>query len=411
MALQPWSDGSLHRGSGLFLTAAASQGDVVLRVPTSLCLAVDYAAGLRLPPGAWPRLQRGVQKDAALPWDILLALALLDSLSGGGDAFWERYSNAVLPQPLDLTLPLCLPPRLLPQLQHAAIAAGAAAQQERLAGLFPGLGGSMSEDGPTWLQWGFGCVRSRAFRLADEHFAFVPLLDVANHAADPSCDFRLNAGEGCVELVAVKDLQPGQEATISYTGPAGMTNQRLMAQYGFVPGGNLADRLQFAALDGAGAAGIAEAGAAGRGSAGDAAMADDGAQAVLMSLDRMQACMGSDQRMASAMGGRDPFAYAALKSLPFAADEAAAAPLGRQLSLAEHLHAELEAEAAAWPTSLAQDGAVLQGWQEQGLGGGGGGLDARMVAVVEYRLRRKALVATCRQLLLDFMEGPPPGAA
>lgn len=73
------------------------------------------------------------------------ALALLDALAGGGDAFWERYSSAVLPQPLDLSLPLCFPPALLPELQHGAIIAGAAAQQQRLSGLFRGLSSSMCE--------------------------------------------------------------------------------------------------------------------------------------------------------------------------------------------------------------------------------------------------------------------------
>lgn len=43
---------------------------------------------------------------------------------------------------------------------------------------------------------------------------------------------RLSADGRCVELVALRPLQTGDEATISYTGPAGMTNQRLMAQYG-----------------------------------------------------------------------------------------------------------------------------------------------------------------------------------
>jgi hypothetical protein len=88
------------------------------------------------------------------PTPLPQALALLDSLAGGGDAFWERYSNAVLPQPLELTLPTCMPPEMLPELQHAAIVAGAQAQQERLAGLFPGLGATMCEGGCTRLQAG-----------------------------------------------------------------------------------------------------------------------------------------------------------------------------------------------------------------------------------------------------------------
>ena len=68
VSLQPWTQG---QGSGLFLTAPAAAGDVVLSVPLGCCLVVDYAAGMRLPQGSWPRLQRGVQKDAELPWDIL----------------------------------------------------------------------------------------------------------------------------------------------------------------------------------------------------------------------------------------------------------------------------------------------------------------------------------------------------
>jgi hypothetical protein len=171
-----------------------------------------------------------------------------------------------------------------------------------------------------------------------------------------------------------------------------------MAQYGFVPRGNTADRLQLAALQPDGSDG-------GGGS---------GCQPALLSLDRMLGCLGSEERVAAALSGQDPYAYAALKSLQFAADDAAAAPLGQQLSLAERLHAELAAEAAAWPSSLQQDGELLQRWAEDAAAAGGGahngGIDARLVAAVEYRLQRKALVSTCRQLLLDFMEETSPGS-
>lgn len=177
-----------------------------------------------------------------------------------------------------------------------------------------------------------------------------------------------------------------------------------MAQYGFVPRGNTADRLQLAAArpgDDRAAAG------AGSGSSG---------QAALLSLDRMMGCLGSEERVASAMSGQDPYAYAALKSLPLAGDEGAAAPLAEQLSLAERMHAELAAEAASWPSSLQQDGELLQRWAGEaaaaaGGGGQGSGIDLRLVAAVEYRLQRKALVVSCRQLLQDFMEGPSSSSA
>ena len=72
VTLRPGSSASM--GNALFLTSSALPGDVVLRVPLERCLVVDYASasGMRLPPGTWPRLQRGVQMDDAAPFDILL---------------------------------------------------------------------------------------------------------------------------------------------------------------------------------------------------------------------------------------------------------------------------------------------------------------------------------------------------
>ena len=147
-ALRPCGAG---KGNGLVVTApaGAAAGTVLLRVPLDACLVVDYrpdGGGLRVPPAPWPRLRRGVAKDAALPWDVLLAAALLDALAGDGEGgLWAEYANAVLPAPLELTLPLCYPPPLLAELQHGAIEAAAAAQQQRLAGLFPGLAAPMAD--------------------------------------------------------------------------------------------------------------------------------------------------------------------------------------------------------------------------------------------------------------------------
>jgi hypothetical protein len=95
-----------------------------------------------------------------------------------------------------------------------------------------------------------------------------------------------------------------------------MTNQRLMAQYGFVPPhGNTADRLAFAALSSAAedAAGSSQGGAPAttRGSSGGGG--GGGGSPVLLSIDRLQACLGNGQLMAAAFSGRDPYFYAALK--------------------------------------------------------------------------------------------------
>ena len=332
----------------------------------------------------------------------------------------------MLPQPLELTLPLCMPEALLGELQHGAIVAGASQQKQRLAALYPGLAGAACEGGPTWMQWAFACVRSRSFKLRADCFALAPWIDGANHALDPTCDFRLSADGASVELVALKELQDGDEATVSYTGagadwhlqhhppssscschvplqtqqdsdtptprvivcnlpagPEGLTNQRMQAQYGFVPsGGNTADRLHFAT--------VAAAPAQSTGGGGGAA--------ALLSLDRLQACLGEGEGMTAALSGADPYAYAVLKSLPLAAEESASGPLDGQIALAQQLMAELGAEAAGWPTSLSDDSALLQAMQEPGGGG-----DARLASALRYRQQRKLTVRVGMSLLQAFV--------
>ncbi len=80
-------------------------------------------------------------------------------------------------------------------------------------------------------------------RAGPDAFAFVPFLDLANHADQtnpaspaPNADFRVaqpqeaqngTAGaSSCFELVAVRPLAAGEEVTISYCGAGGYTNQR-----------------------------------------------------------------------------------------------------------------------------------------------------------------------------------------
>jgi hypothetical protein len=140
--------------------------------------------------------------------------------------------------------------------------------QDRLRQLLPPEYMTPIEPGlPSYLQWGFACVRSRALQLGQQAFGMVPFADITNHAADPNSDTRAvpaapaaaettgaessteaqqqQGGGGYVELVAVKDIPAGTEVTISYSGQQGYTNQRFMAQYGFVPAqGNPADRLE-----------------------------------------------------------------------------------------------------------------------------------------------------------------------
>jgi hypothetical protein len=50
---------------------------VLLRVPQSVCLIVDYREGISLPEGEWPRLKEGLAMENPVPWDLLLVSFLL----------------------------------------------------------------------------------------------------------------------------------------------------------------------------------------------------------------------------------------------------------------------------------------------------------------------------------------------
>lgn len=86
--------------------------------------------------------------------------------------------------------------------------------QERLAQLLPKHAQPVEPGACTWMQWAFACVRSRAFRLGPECHAIIPFVDMANHALPPVAAFRPH--QGAIELLAVREVAAGDEATISY---------------------------------------------------------------------------------------------------------------------------------------------------------------------------------------------------
>lgn len=397
-------------GRGIFSTTEIpSSGKIIFNVPLNTCLVVDYSNGFQSPPGDWPRVRRGLAKDDALPWDILHALALLDGLAGDGNDFWNRYTNEVLPSPESLTLPVCLPEELLLQLEHKAIIEAARQQKKRLADLFPGVSVPLCENGPTYLEWAFACVRSRAFRLGQDIFACIPFLDAVNHNIDPNTNFEMSIDGTTVNLVSLKEIKQDEELTISYTGnPIGYTNQRFMAQYGFVPvGGNPFDRIVFQCIEG----GSNTTSTDGREEGDD----DDDARSststiqnteypVLLSLDALMDLFGDGDAMVDAFSGRDAFMYAALKSLPLAAMESDAAPMAQQLKLARILLDEVESEQKEWTTGIEQDAALLIDLTEAS-SENSSSVDPRLEAVVRYRLYRKKMVDSALKVLRAFIRG------
>lgn len=71
--------------------------------------------GLSVPEAPWSRLQSGLALEEPLPWDLLLALALLDALAGDGGPFWSMYADYALPSPDQMALPMCLTQQRLAQ--------------------------------------------------------------------------------------------------------------------------------------------------------------------------------------------------------------------------------------------------------------------------------------------------------
>jgi hypothetical protein len=45
---------------------------VIMAVPHSACILVDYERGLSIPNLPWPRLRRALQQQNDHPWDVLL---------------------------------------------------------------------------------------------------------------------------------------------------------------------------------------------------------------------------------------------------------------------------------------------------------------------------------------------------
>ena len=371
------------QGRGIFIDRDAIKGSVLLELPLDMCISIDYArGGLRLPQDvpaagpAWPRLTKAIAKNDSLPWDILISLALLDSLSGMGSELIQDWINTALPEPREMSLPLCLPPSMLEELQDSDLARKALEQKDRLRKLFPGLAVPMDGDGgPTWMEYAFGCVRSRGFSLGEDRFAFVPVMDAANHAIDPNADFSFNPSNNTIVLFALDNIPIGSEITISYTGRVGYTNKRLMTQYGFVfADGNPFDTFLLPEL------GVPE----------------DVPDSSTLALEAVQMALGDGEFMVETFSGKDPYSYASLKSLPMDVGDVGdvgddGGELGSsgspaftksQRALLERIQVAVMGRMDARRSSLRDDESMLGHMLR-------GSCDSRLVAVMRYRVQTK----------------------
>ena len=396
-----------YNNRGIFAKEHFQKGHVILEIPIEECIVVDYVRGVLLPSSGtssslsgatfsdttnssnfgtgsriinsdeWPRTKAALHKNAELPWDIIQALAILDAMSGRAPETWQKYTNYILPQPLDVTLPVCMPEHILVELQDETVQNKSQMQQMRLQEMFPGLSVPMVEDGPSWLQYAFACVRSRAFKIRDDAYAFVPILDIANHAIEPNADFALSDDGTCLYFFAMKDIQANEEVCISYSGRVGYTNERMMLQYGFVfEYGNPFDR--YTDIENQIGSELAT---------------------VSLGLEKIQQCFGDEDRMVDTFSGKDAYSYAALKSLPIRVeDDEAAHTRDVEVAYLRKLLSAVDARIASWKTLLREDESVLAHMKISHAS------DERVKAALNYRIQKKRFdiaMQALLQLLLD----------
>eukprot|EP01025_Chloroclados_australasicus_P031404 TRINITY_DN31767_c2_g1_i3.p1 TRINITY_DN31767_c2_g1~~TRINITY_DN31767_c2_g1_i3.p1 ORF type:complete len:361 (-),score=56.38 TRINITY_DN31767_c2_g1_i3:573-1655(-) len=343
-----------------------------MEMPIAVCLSVDYNSkrGMTLLPGDWPRLSR--LASSSLPWDILFSLALVDAAMDQGHGFWKDYV-LFLPAPQTLCLPMCWPEYLLKQLQDDQVKEGAILQQKRLRDIlhYEALTTQRQADGdlPSLFEWAFACVRSRAFKLKDDYYAYIPFLDMANHSPEPNANYQYNQN-GFVELVAVKDIKAKEEVTISYTGKYGESNRKLLQKYGFVvEQGNFADRIEFK-LDG---------------------IQFSGAK---LSLLRFQKYLG-DFIFQDAMNGTNLYMFAAIRSFPVGDDPDADLPITKEeINFAKELQNQIIDDLLMCSTSIEEDRAILEELKKQS-----SVPDVRVRAALRYRMERKMLLGAAKSLI------------
>ncbi|CAM9247000.1 unnamed protein product [Pylaiella littoralis] len=466
--------GATAGGRGLVSDEDVQEGQVLLEVPSDACLwstrdgvvtgllgQTDLcweAAGDLREPVSDEDFARG------MTWDVRLALALHEATSDPqiGGKFWSVYGR-LLPQPHTVTVPFCLPERLLAQLHNDGMMGRARKQVERMRALYPDLmqtllshpktaiyvakkadGGQAAaaaaaktkdtaenetDLAPMALLWAFAMVRSRAFAAGDHRFAFVPFLDMANHGfAEPTANFTYDGAvePGVFRLQAVRNMSAGHEVTISYGEK--LNAEQLMVQYGFpVPSTVPLERplCDSDALNRDSAAGAAQekataavAAAAAEGGPTEGQDEAEGVTDVGEGWGQERVVLMSDlflraqQRLAREAGGDElHFEMGVRKLIPLIP------PIATKIGElrgdgedaitqgAETYLRELQAyRSTNFPSTEKQDRELLS----YCLGDGRGKVDPRLADVVRYRLSRKEAHSAAVDILEEFLTPPPP---
>ena len=239
---------SVHNDWQLVASCPIAANQPILSLPLSLTVPLDDRYGR-----GYSALDPLVKLVPQQLWQLQLGMRLLSertkqySTTAATASFYQPYIDLL---PLAYTTPLFYqrddvlalqyPPmqqqinkrsRLLSTLSQAITANQRSASSDAFHGQ------SIS---PSLLGWAMSAVSSRAFSF-HSHRRLLPLIDMANHSFTPST--RIEATDthpAAITMYATRDLQPGDELTISY-GPH--SNDAYLIDYGFVIDDNPYDDL------------------------------------------------------------------------------------------------------------------------------------------------------------------------
>ena len=228
------------KGIGLRLHQHAAAGETLLTVPAAIWSLFSAEAAVKnarsQAAGFVERLEQlsGSGQRSRLTEVVCLALQLLFE-RGRGDAF-----AASLPVP---DVPLTWAPEELEELAGTRTHAAVLARHSFVRALHGSLFGA-AESSPVSLEqlsWAMATITSRA--LSDSPSApsmtLCPVLDLANHADEPSCQHGFDQDTQSFNLKAARDLPREADVCISYG--AHLDNDRLLRQYGFTQPQNAND--------------------------------------------------------------------------------------------------------------------------------------------------------------------------
>ena len=196
------------RGRGLFASETIATGDAVITVPRDVWRPLSAEAARDKAPANIVAALHDV--DGRVGAGGQLARAMLCSLNVLADAD-SAYVTSLPPPP---SVPVLWDATQCAALEASPLRAKAAATRRLWTACHASL--QLKLDLEPFLGL-VALVRSRAYSRRPV-FTMVPVLEMANHDAQPNCDLRFDEAQGAFALVALADVAAGAELTVSY-GP------------------------------------------------------------------------------------------------------------------------------------------------------------------------------------------------